>query len=188
MQFLKGHIEDIPLPDATVDVVISNCVINLAADKGQVLREAYRVLKPGGRFAVSDVVAQGALPDDLRADMEAWVGCVAGALEEDEYRRSWPTPVSATSTSRSPASTTPRTSPRAPAGVCFLLRQRLLRQRRRVGSLRLRPLRSLWRPPGQRLRPGAETVRISGGDSLAGTGNARAHPVIGRPWCIPIAV
>ena len=87
VQFLKGHIEDIPLPDSTVDVVISNCVINLAADKGQVLREAYRVLKPGGRFAVSDVVAQGALPDDLRADMEAWVGCVAGALEESEYRR-----------------------------------------------------------------------------------------------------
>jgi SAM-dependent methyltransferase len=87
VQFLKGHIEEIPLPDATVDVVISNCVINLAADKGRVLREAYRVLKPGGRFAVSDVVAQGALPDDLRADMEAWVGCVAGALEEGEYRR-----------------------------------------------------------------------------------------------------
>ena len=87
VQFLKGHIEDIPLPEATVDVVISNCVINLAADKGQVLREAYRVLKSGGRFAVSDVVAQGALPDDLRADMEAWVGCVAGALEEGEYRR-----------------------------------------------------------------------------------------------------
>jgi ubiquinone/menaquinone biosynthesis C-methylase UbiE len=87
VQFLKGHIESIPLPDATVDVVISNCVINLAAEKGQVLREAYRVLKPGGRFAVSDVVAQGALPDDLRADMEAWVGCVAGALEESEYRQ-----------------------------------------------------------------------------------------------------
>jgi arsenite methyltransferase len=87
VQFLKGHIEDIPLPEATVDVVISNCVINLAADKGQVLQEAYRVLKPGGRFAVSDVVAQGTLPDDLRADMEAWVGCVAGALEESEYRR-----------------------------------------------------------------------------------------------------
>jgi SAM-dependent methyltransferase len=87
VQFLKGHIEEIPLPDASVDVVISNCVINLAADKGQVLREAYRVLKPGGRFAVSDVVAQGALPEDLRSDMEAWVGCVAGALEEQEYRR-----------------------------------------------------------------------------------------------------
>jgi arsenite methyltransferase len=87
VHFLKGHIEAIPLPEAAVDVVISNCVINLAADKGQVLREAYRVLKPGGRFAVSDVVAQGALPDDLRADMEAWVGCVAGALEENEYRR-----------------------------------------------------------------------------------------------------
>lgn len=87
VQFLKGHIEQIPLPDNSVDVVISNCVINLAADKGQVLREAYRVLRPGGRFAVSDVVAQGELPDDLRADMEAWVGCVAGALEEGEYRR-----------------------------------------------------------------------------------------------------
>ena len=87
VEFLKGQIEDIPLPDNTVDVVISNCVINLAADKGQVLREAYRVLKPGGRFAVSDVVAQGELPADLRNDMEAWVGCIAGALEEQEYRR-----------------------------------------------------------------------------------------------------
>lgn len=85
--FLKGQIEDIPLPENTVDVVISNCVINLAADKGQVLREAFRVLKPGGRFAVSDVVAQGELPADLRQDMEAWVGCIAGALEEQEYRR-----------------------------------------------------------------------------------------------------
>ena len=85
--FLKGEIENIPLPDAAVDVIISNCVINLAADKGQVLREAFRVLRPGGRFAVSDVVAQGDLPADLRADMEAWVGCVAGALEEQEYRR-----------------------------------------------------------------------------------------------------
>lgn len=87
VQFLKGHIEAIPLPENTVNVVISNCVINLSADKGQVLREAYRVLKPGGRFAVSDVVAQGELPADLRANMDAWVGCVAGALEEGEYRR-----------------------------------------------------------------------------------------------------
>lgn len=87
VQFLKGQIEKIPLADNTVDVIISNCVINLAADKGQVLREAHRVLRPGGRFAVSDVVAQGALPEDLRADMEAWVGCVAGALEEQEYRQ-----------------------------------------------------------------------------------------------------
>ena len=87
VQLLKGHIEAIPLPDRSVDVIISNCVINLAADKGQVLREAFRVLKPGGRFAVSDVVAQGELPADLRTDMEAWVGCVAGALEEQEYRR-----------------------------------------------------------------------------------------------------
>jgi SAM-dependent methyltransferase len=87
VQFLKGHIEEIPLPENTVNVVISNCVINLSADKGRVLKEAYRVLKPGGRFAVSDVVAQGELPEDLRSNMEAWVGCVAGALEEGEYRR-----------------------------------------------------------------------------------------------------
>ncbi|MDP9363677.1 MAG: arsenite methyltransferase, partial [Chloroflexota bacterium] len=87
VRFLKGQIEEVPLPEGAVDVVISNCVINLAADKGHVLREAFRVLKPGGRFAVSDVVAQGELPADLRADMEAWVGCVAGALEEGEYRR-----------------------------------------------------------------------------------------------------
>jgi SAM-dependent methyltransferase len=86
VEFLKGHIEDIPLRDNLVDVVISNCVINLSADKGRVLREAFRVLKPGGRFAVSDVVAQGAIPPDLRRDMEAWVGCIAGALEEGEYR------------------------------------------------------------------------------------------------------
>ena len=87
VRFLKGQMEDIPLPADSVDVVISNCVINLSADKGRVLREAFRVLKPGGRFAVSDVVAQGELPADLRRDMEAWVGCVAGALEEREYRR-----------------------------------------------------------------------------------------------------
>ncbi|MFN0071574.1 MAG: arsenite methyltransferase [Chloroflexota bacterium] len=87
VKFLKGHIEDIPLPNDEVDVLISNCVINLSADKKQVIREAFRVLKPGGRFAVSDVVVQGELPSDLRKDMEAWVGCVAGALEEGEYRR-----------------------------------------------------------------------------------------------------
>ena len=85
--FLKGRIEDIPLPAASVDVVISNCVINLSADKGQVLREAFRVLKPGGRFAVSDVVADGPVPAELRANMEAWVGCLAGALAIDEYER-----------------------------------------------------------------------------------------------------
>ena len=85
--FLKGRIEAIPLPTAAVDVVISNCVINLAADKGQVLREAFRVLKPGGRFAVSDVVAEGPVPEALRRNMEAWVGCLAGALEVNEYTR-----------------------------------------------------------------------------------------------------
>jgi len=83
--FLKGRIEEIPLPANSVDVVISNCVINLAPDKGQVLREAFRVLKPGGRFAVSDVVADGPVPTALRANMEAWVGCLAGALEVDAY-------------------------------------------------------------------------------------------------------
>ncbi|MGH2558540.1 MAG: arsenite methyltransferase [Thermomicrobiales bacterium] len=87
VRFLKGEIEAIPLPDAAVDVVISNCVINLSADKGQVLREAFRVLKPGGRFAVSDIVVQGELSPELRGDLDAWAGCVAGALEEGEYRR-----------------------------------------------------------------------------------------------------
>lgn len=86
VQFVKGHIENIPLPDVSVDVVISNCVINLSADKDRVLREAFRVLKPGGRFAVSDVVVEGELPDAVRADMEAYVGCVAGALEVTDYQ------------------------------------------------------------------------------------------------------
>ena len=86
-EFLKGDIEHIPLPDASVDVVISNCVINLSADKPAVLAEAFRVLKPGGRFAVSDVVVCGELPDTVRRSMELWVGCVAGALEEQEFRR-----------------------------------------------------------------------------------------------------
>ena len=86
VEFLKGIIEAIPLPENSVDVVISNCVINLSADKGRVLREAYRVLTPGGRFAVSDIVVQGDLPLALRLDMESWAGCVAGALEEETYR------------------------------------------------------------------------------------------------------
>ena len=85
--FLKGQIEAIPLPANAVNVVISNCVINLAADKGQVLREAFRVLTPGGRFAVSDVIADGPVPAELRQNMEAWVGCLAGALEMSEYQR-----------------------------------------------------------------------------------------------------
>jgi arsenite methyltransferase len=86
VDFLKGEIEHIPLPDNSVDVIISNCVINLSADKARVLREAFRVLKPGGRFAVSDVVVRGETPDAVRRSMELWIGCVAGALEEMEYR------------------------------------------------------------------------------------------------------
>jgi arsenite methyltransferase len=85
VEFLKGQIEHIPLPDASVDVIISNCVINLSADKRQVLAEAFRVLRPGGRFAVSDVVVRGEVPDVVRRSMELWVGCVAGALEEQEF-------------------------------------------------------------------------------------------------------
>jgi len=85
VEFLKGTIEAIPLPDASVDVIISNCVINLSSDKDAVLREAFRVLKPGGRFAVSDVVVRGEVPADIRRSMELWVGCIAGALEEREY-------------------------------------------------------------------------------------------------------
>src|SRR6185437_10394745 len=85
VEFLKGSIDAIPLPDGAVDVVISNCVINLAADKDRVLREAFRVLKPGGRFAVSDVVVDGDVPPNVRRNMELWVGCIAGALEEEEY-------------------------------------------------------------------------------------------------------
>ena len=86
VEFLKGEIENIPLPDNSVDVVISNCVINLSADKARVLREAFRVLRPGGRFAVSDVVVRGEVPESVRQSMLLWVGCIAGALEENEYR------------------------------------------------------------------------------------------------------
>ncbi len=85
VEFLKGEIEDIPLPDSSVDVIISNCVINLSVDKRRVLSEAFRVLKPGGRFAVSDVVVRGSIPDHVRRSMELWVGCVAGALEVSEF-------------------------------------------------------------------------------------------------------
>lgn len=86
VRFLKGEIENIPLPENAVDVVISNCVINLSADKDRVLAETFRVLRPGGRFAVSDIVIQGELPAEIRSSLESWTGCVAGALTEDEYR------------------------------------------------------------------------------------------------------
>ena len=85
VEFLKGQIESIPLPDNSVDVIISNCVINLSADKDRVLREAFRVLKPGGRFAVSDVVTRGEMPERIRHDILLWVGCIAGALDESDY-------------------------------------------------------------------------------------------------------
>jgi len=85
VEFLKGEIESIPLPDNSVDVVISNCVINLSGDKDRVLREAFRVLKPGGRFAVSDVVTRGEVPEDVRQNMLLWVGCIAGALQDYQY-------------------------------------------------------------------------------------------------------
>ena len=85
VEFLKGEIENIPLPDNSVDVIISNCVINLSADKDRVLREAFRVLKPGGRFAVSDVVVHGEVPQQVRDSVLLWVGCIAGALQDTEY-------------------------------------------------------------------------------------------------------
>jgi len=86
VEFLKGEIENVPLPDNSVDVIISNCVINLSADKDRVLREAFRVLKPGGRMAVSDVVTRGAIPDEIRQKVLLWVGCIAGALDDSDYR------------------------------------------------------------------------------------------------------
>ena len=124
VEFLKGEMEHIPLPDESVDVVISNCVINLAADKDRVLAEAFRVLKPGGRFAVSDAVARGPVDPAIKRDAELWIGCVAGALEETEYRDKlaracWlkPGPESCTSMDTRPSllAVTPRIFPPSPA-------------------------------------------------------------------------
>ena len=86
VEFLRGEIEHIPLPDNSVDVIISNCVINLSADKRRALAEAFRVLKPGGRFAVSDVVVRGEIPVEIRRNVELWIGCLAGALDENDYK------------------------------------------------------------------------------------------------------
>jgi len=86
VEFIKGEIEDVPLPDASIDVVISNCVINLSGDKDRVLAEAFRVLRPGGRFAVSDVIVRGDVSPEVRRSVELWIGCIAGALEESDYR------------------------------------------------------------------------------------------------------
>ena len=105
-EFLKGYLEDIPLPDGSVDVVISNCVINLAADKRVVLAEAARVLRPGGRFAVSDVIADEGMDDATRADMQQWTGCIAGALTEAEFRAALAAPASSTSRSARPTAST----------------------------------------------------------------------------------
>lgn len=112
VEFLKGEIEHIPLPDNSVDVVISNCVINLSGDKDQVLREAFRVLKPGGRFAVSDVVVRGEVPASVRRSMELWVGCIAGALEDRDTQASSPQPGSLPLTLSRLASMTSRTPDR----------------------------------------------------------------------------
>ena len=111
VEFLKGEIENIPLPDNSVDVIISNCVINLSADKDKVLREAFRVLKPGGRFAVSDVVTRGEMLPEIRQSVLLWVGCIAGALEENEYRSKLAAPDS----SRSRLSPRASIAPRMPA-------------------------------------------------------------------------
>ena len=109
VEFLKGEIEDIPLPDDSVDVIISNCVVNLSLDKDKALAEAFRVLKPGGRFAVSDVLFQGdmgVVPQELLHDVEAWSACIAGALEEQDFLARLRAPASPTPASRSPTSTT----------------------------------------------------------------------------------
>ncbi len=116
MEFLKGEIEKIPLPDNSVDVVISNCVINLSSDKAAVLREAFRVLKPGGRFAVSDVVTRGEIPAEVRKNVLLWVGCIAGALEENDYRANLAAAASPRSTSSPPAFTKSKTRANSCAG------------------------------------------------------------------------
>ena len=123
VEFLKGEIEHIPLPDNSVDVIISNCVINLSADKDRVIREAFRVLRPGGRFAVSDVVTRGQVPEQLRRDMLLWVGCMAGALDEGEYGASSSPQGSTRSASSRPVFTRSRTPANSsPARVSTLTR------------------------------------------------------------------
>ena len=127
VEFLKGEIENIPLPDNSVDVIISNCVINLSADKDRVLREAFRVLKPGGRFAVSDVVVRGEIPPEIRRSVELWVGCIAGALEETDYRAKL-----AARRLRAESTSSPRASTASSDAREFLVRPRHRRGRHRA--------------------------------------------------------
>ena len=128
VEFVKGYLEDVPLEDASVDVVISNCVINLSGDKPQVLREAARVLRPGGRFAVSDVIADPDMDDATKADVAAWTGCIAGALTEEEFRRRSRHPGSSRSTcsTRTVSMSMRRRRSSAPASRALRLRPRAL--------------------------------------------------------------
>jgi len=147
VRFLKGHIEQIPLPNDSVDVIISNCVINLTSEKPRVLREAFRVLKPGGRFAVSDVIVQGHLPAELRKSMELWVGCIAGALEEQTYHGL----LADAGFSDVGVEVTRVYSAEELAASRVL-------QQRRVPNGNARSRRS-WRPTGQRFRPRDEAAQ-----------------------------
>jgi arsenite methyltransferase len=141
VEFLQGEIEHIPLPDNTVDVIISNCVINLSADKSQVLREAFRVLKPGGRFAVSDVVVKGEIPDPIRRSVELWIGCLSGALEEQDYL--------ARLRVRRVHRRVDRTHPRLPRRRRQDVSRRARHRRRRRGAAGRRPLLQRLHPRHQ---------------------------------------
>ena len=170
VEFLKGEIENIPLPDNSVDVIISNCVINLSADKDKVLREAFRVLKPGGRFAVSDVVTRGEMLPEIRQSVLAWVGCIAGALEENEYRNKLAGSRIRTDRDRADADLSRRRRPR----ISFRAGNRRRRHRPAGGRKvpeRLHPRRETERCQGSMLRPdllqlNANARRINHADTL----------------------